>query len=271
MLGRAIWLLAGAGAFGLFVGATAQTDQKAGTTEEKAAPVDNAPIIYPRRSRVMAPAAAAAAPSAPKKSAGDVDWAAVDAEMQRAAAADADYQRQVRTMELTRPLTEGEKEKMRPREGLPPASPRQFKQVSAAEVAGTRVPVLAPMMPELMGAMKIATRENAFTAFADMPDGDYVEIIGTRMRVIGGTEATMAMRKQARAAALPTLRAMNAPYEISHHEQGVDLSFSRFNVAYQVSVYCKDPAGDPHCTGDDFVVSIADSLAILNREAGAQP
>lgn len=267
MLDRAIWLLAAAGGLGVLVSATAQTDQKGAT--EKAAPADDAPVIIPRRSRVKAVEAAAA--SGPVKSAGDVDWQAVEQDIDKAEASEADFERQVRTMELTRPLTEYEKDKMRPREGLRAAAPRQFQQVSAAEVAETRVPVLAPMMPELAGSMRVAARENAFTAFADMGDGDYVEVIGTRMRVVGGTQATMAMRKKARSGDMPELAAMNAPYEISHHEQGVDLSFSRFNVAYQVSVYCKDPANDPHCSGDEFIVQLADSLVILNREEGAQP
>lgn len=268
---RAIWMLAGAGALGLVVSATAQTDRQAAGSEKAAAPVDDAPIIYPRKSRVKSPAAAAVSAEGPAKSAGEVDWGAVDAEMQKAAEAEADFQRQVRAMELTRQLSTAEKEKMRPRDGLRSASARQFQQVSAAEVAETRVPVLAPMMPELLGAMKVAARENAFTAFADMEDGNYVEVIGTRMRVVGGTEETMAMRKQARVDAMPMLASLSAPYEISHHEQGVDLSFSRFNVAYQVSVYCKDPAADPRCAGDEFVTSVADSLAILNRNTGAQP
>ena len=147
---------------------------------------------------------------------------------------------------------------------------QSMKRVSAKEVAETRVPVLAPAVPELMGAMKVAARENSFTAFADTPHGDYVEIIGTRMRVVGGADETMSMRRRARSAAMPELSALNAPYEISHHEQGVDLSFSRFNVAYQITVYCKDPAKDAHCTGDEYVVSLADSLAILNPKGGAK-
>jgi hypothetical protein len=275
MIDRAIWLLAGAGALGLFLSATAQTD---GQTDGKAAlgavtttapPVDDAPVIYPRRSRVKS--AAAAAPAAPVKSAGSVDWAEVEGDLVKAEASEAEYQRQVRAMELTRPLTSHEKEKMRPQVGLRAASPREFKQVRATELNETRVPVLVPMLPEMRGTLKVAARENAFTAFGDMADGDYVEIIGTRMRVVGGTSATMAMRKKARAADMPELESMNAPYEISHHEQGVDLSFSRFNVAYQVSVTCEDPAADAHCAGDDFAISIANSLAILNREQGAQP
>ncbi|MEQ1930320.1 MAG: hypothetical protein ABL957_07265 [Parvularculaceae bacterium] len=266
MLKQAIWAFAGAGALGLVLTAAAQPDNTA--AKERAASADDAPVIVPRKSRV--PSIAAAAASGPVKSAGSVDWDAVKEEVDEAKASDAEFQRQVRAMELTRPLSESEKQKMRPK-GLRTAAPQQFKRVTSGEVRETRVPVLVPMLPDMMGAMKVAARENAFSAFGDMPDGDYVEVIGTRMRVVGGTSETMSMRRQARAAAMPELAALSAPYEISHHEQGVDLSFSRFNVAYQISVYCKDPDGDAHCSGDEYVVSLADSLAILNPEEGAAP
>lgn len=265
MLHRSMFLLATAGAIGFVLAASAQSNR----TDERAAaaPADTAKPVTPRKSEKKS-VAAAAAPSGPVKSAGPVDWEDVREELDETKASDAAAQRQVRSMELTRPLTDKEKAELR-EPGLREASMQSMKRVSAKEVAATRVPVLAPAVPELMNTMKVAGRENSFSAFADTPDGDYVEIIGTRMRVVGGTDETMALRKRARAAAMPELAALNAPYEISHHEQGVDLSFSRFNVAYQIAVYCKAPATDEHCVGDDYVVSLADSLAILNPEEGA--
>jgi hypothetical protein len=164
-------------------------------------------------------------------------------------------------------LTAEEQEKMRPK-GLRAMSAGQYKNVSPTEVRQTRVPVLAPLTADTVGALRVACRKNAFTAFGDLPNGAYFEIIGTRMRVVGGGPETMALRSRAQSGAMPRLAALNAPYEISHHEQGVDLSFSRFNVAYQVSVLCADPESDARCTGDAYVTSLADNLALLNQEEG---
>ena len=145
MLKQAIQVFVGAGALGLVFTAAAQPDKTG--AKETAAPVDDAPIIVPRKSRV--PSIAAAAASGPVKSADPVDWNAVKEEVEEAKPSDAEFQRQVRAMELTRPLSESEKQKMRPK-GLRTAAPQQFKRVTSGEVRETRVPVLVPMLPDFM-------------------------------------------------------------------------------------------------------------------------
>lgn len=265
MFKAAFWVFSGASALALYAyfgAAEAQTE----TTKETAPATQDGSVVVPRRSK--AKAAAAAVRQASPKSAGAVDWQDVNEEVTKMRASEAQAQREVRAMELTRALTPAEREKMRPR-GLRTASAKQFQRMSSQEIGETRVPVLAPVTADTMGSMRVAARENAFTVFGDLPDGAYFEIIGTRMRVVGGTAATMEMRAKSRSAALPRLASLDAPYEISRHEQGVDLSFSRFNVAYQISVLCQDPDGDARCAGDDFVMSLADNLAILNQEEGA--
>jgi hypothetical protein len=264
------WIVTGVGAFALhawFNAAEAQQTSAgalpASTTT--AAPKEADRIVTPRKSRVGAAARAAA----PQKSDGEPNWEEVNQAISETKARDAEFQRQVRAMELTRQVSPAEQEKLRPK-GLRQGSMREFKRMESKEVQETRVPVLAPRHPDLMGTMRIAGRKNAFTAFADLPDGAFVEIIGTRMRVVGGDAESLAMRKAARGDAdMPRLEAMNAPYTISHHEQGVDLSFSRFNVAYQIAVYCAAPDADERCAEDAYVTSLADSLAIMNPEAGA--
>lgn len=237
-----------------------------------AAQADDGVVITPRKSQAVEDSkarGAKAAPDAPAKVEGEVDWQEVQRALDETQAADARVGREMRALELSRALTAEEREKMRPR-GLRAMSAGQYKNVSPTEVRETRVPVLAPMTYETAGPMRVAARRNSFTAFCDLPNGAYMEVIGTRMRVVGGGPATIAMRTKARSAgAMPRLAALNAPYEISHHEQGVDLSFSRFNVAYQISVLCDDPANDVRCTGDDYVKSLADNLMLLNQEEGA--
>ncbi len=263
-----IRMVAGAGV-AMFIGvvtiAAAQTGTD--TASEAAKPgAANGPIV-PRRSdraRASAPAARAAAPT---EVAGKVDWAAVNAEVADTSEDDAAADRQIRAMELTRTVTPEERAEMQPK-GLRSMAPRQWKNVSASEVRQTTVPVLVPTYGEGVSAMRVAARENSYTAFCDLAGGAYVEILGTRMRVVGapGAERSTA---SLRSAATRRTASLDAPYTVSRHEQGVDLSFSKFNVAYQISVFCPDPVNDPRCATEAYAIELAESLALLNQEEGA--
>ena len=266
----------GLAAGGLAAVALAQDKTASAPAEATAAKVDDGVVITPRKSRVLKSmkqepgAKAAAAPAqdeAPPKVEGDADWGDVRKALDEMRDQDARVQRETRALELTRPLSAEEREKMRPM-GLRAVSAGQYKTAWSSEVRQTRVPVLAPITAETIGPMKIACRKNSFTAFGELPDGAYFEMIGTRMRVVGGGPRTRAMRARSREGTMPRLAALKAPYEISHHEQGVDLSFSRFNIAYQISVLCDDVVKDKRCAGDEYVTSLADNVALLNQEEG---
>jgi hypothetical protein len=173
-------------------------------------------------------------------------------------------------MELSRAVPTEERAKLR-RSGVRASSPREYKSVAPKEVAEAQVPVLVPQYGEAQGEMKIASRENSYTAFCDLPDGAYFEMIGTRMRVTGGPEAMRAARTAARRSAGRTMESLgSAPFTISRHEQGIELSFSRFNVAYQVAVYCRDPLNDVRCSQDAYIISLAENLAVLNPEGAGR-
>lgn len=226
--------------------------------EEVTAPAER--IIVPRRSLRTSLSVLG------DKSAGAIDWEAVKALIAETRERDAEYQRSIRAMALTRAVTTAERERLRPT-GLRPLAPAQLERVSPERVAAARLPVLAPVTAETMGSLRVAANANSFTAFGELPNGATFELIGTRERVTGGGPAVMKARLAERRQMLKTLEAINAPYMISHHEQGVDLSFSKFNVAYQIAVYCEDTE-DSRCVSDDFALSLADNLVILNEEAG---
>lgn len=258
----------GVAACAIAAAAVAQ-DKTVAAAEATASPAADGVVVTPRKSRIAAAAEGLKSASAePDKVEGEVAWKEVREALDEMKSEEARVARETRALELSRPLSAGEREKMRPM-GLRAMSAGQYKNVSPTEVRQTRVPVLAPLTADTVGALRVACRKNAFTAFGDLPNGAYFEIIGTRMRVVGGGPETIAMRQQARQGAMPRLAALDAPFEISHHEQGVDLSFSRFNVAYQISVLCENPDGDARCAGDDYVKSLADNLALLNEEEGA--
>lgn len=207
---------------------------------------------------------------ATKQEAGAVDWDQVRDTLRDARIREGAYERQMRAMSLSRKIGEEEREAMRPK-GVRAAAAESFKQVAAEEVRQTRVPMLIPMTNETMGEARVFARENSYAVVVPLPGGASYEFLGTRMRVVGGNEETRKMRMSERSAAMRQLAATGAPYVISRHEQGIDLSFSKFNVAYLISVSCPDPVADARCAGDEFVLSLANDLGLLNEPQGETP
>lgn len=253
--------VAAAAMLGMLIGApTIAAAQSSGETSTQPAAAPQERIITPRRSDGDQSLVRG------DRSEGPVDWQAVKAVIDETRSRDAAYERTLRSMALTRAVSAEERERLRPK-GLRSLSPTQLQRVDAARVAIPRLPVLAPVTAETAGSLRIAARDNAFTVFGELPDRATFELIGTRNRIVGGGPDAMKIRLAERRQAMKTLAAIDAPYTISHHEEGVDLSFSKFNVAYQIAVYCEN-TDDPRCAGDEYVVSLADNLVILNEDAG---
>lgn len=241
--------------------AQSTADPAAAPADEVSAPADR--IIIPR------PSERTPRETIGDKSDGPVDWQAVKDAIARTRARDAEFERSLRAMTLTRVVTTEERERLRPK-GLRVLAPEQLQRVAPERVAIPQLPVLVPVTAETAGSLRIAARPDAFTAFGELPNGATFELIGTRKRVTGGGPEMMKARLSERRRALKTLDAIDAPYMISHHEEGVDLSFSKFNAAYQITVYC-DNAEDTRCAADAYVMSLADNLVILNEDAGGTP
>lgn len=270
MNGRSLLIAAGALCAPLAISVSMLTlahaqDRTQPASEEETAPPPPPPpaAIIPRRSDRTPPGIRVEkkAPAAP-------DWTAVKTTLRVSKEKDAEFDRSVRAMSLSRVISPEERERLRPK-ALRAAPPEQFKRVSPEAVNRAMLPVLAPATAETIGALRIASRENAFTAFGELPNGANFELIGTRMRVVGGPTELVKARGAQRKRALKRLDSIDAPYMISHHEQGVELSFAKFNVAYQIAVYCDDET-DARCAQDDYAISLADSIVILNENAGGQ-
>lgn len=235
------------------IGAAATT---ASAQEAGAAQDERARVITPTRSapRLARPAL--------EKSAAPIDWQAVRDLIRETRERDQAFQRQAQTS-----TTAARPPAPRP-DGLRALSPRQLGRVDLREVAQTRVPLLAPVTSETTPTLRVAARENAFTALADLPGGASVEILGTRMRVVGGGADAVKMRQAQRRRFQARLAGLDAPYVISRHEEGVDLSFSKFGAAYLVTIYCPKPDDDERCSKNDYVLSLVQNLSILNESEG---
>jgi hypothetical protein len=203
-----------------------------------------------------------------RKVAGQPDWAAAREAVRKMRIRDGEYERRIRAITLSRKVTEEEREAMRPR-GIRSATVEEFAQFSAGEIARTRVPMLAPMTPDMKGGARAYAREHAYAVVAHLPGGATIEILGTYLRAVGGGASTVKMRQTSRRAAMRELASIGAPYLVSRHEEGVDLSFTIWNVAYFIGVTCPDPKADPRCAKDDFILSLADNLCLLNEQGDA--
>lgn len=237
---------------------SAAPTETAATDEEESLPPR--PIV-PRRSDRRPPGIQTS------KTSGPPDWQAVKTSVDDMRSRDAAFDRQMRAMTLSRVVPTEERERLRPK-GVRAAAPQQFQRVAPDEVLRTRVPLLAPVTAETVSNLRIAARENAYTAFGDLPGGGYFELIGTRMRVVGGPAELMKARTAQRKRAVARLDSIDAQFLISRHEQGVDLSFSKFNAAYLITIYCPKADTDERCAKDDFILSFAENLALLNEGEG---
>lgn len=196
------------------------------------------------------------------------DWAAVKTLLRVTRERDAEFDRSLRAMTLTRVVSAEERERLRPK-GLRPLAPAQLQRIAPEKVAIARLPVLAPVTAETAPNMRIAANENSFTVFGDLPDGATFELIGTRMRIVGGPPELIKARTAERRRLTRRLDAIDASYIISRAEDGIDLSFSKFNTAYQITVYCPSET-DSRCADEKYVTSLAENLVILNEDAGGQ-
>jgi|GEM_PF-6637220 len=228
-------------------------------TLQQASPPPRA--IVPRRSDRTPPGIRA------RKSAGPIDWAEVRRLVNETRQRD---QRQLNNGQvLSAPSEIQRRSQFQP--GVRPVQPEQlenFKAVNDREVARTRVPVLVPITSRTADATRIFARPNAYTAVIDLGDGARIEFIGTPMRVITPNAEITRRRFAERRRVRKRLEALDANYVISEHEQGIDLSFSKFNVAYMISIYCDKPNTDNRCTQENYITSLASSVALLNPREG---
>lgn len=246
-----------------FVFGGAAHAQTAGSTEEAVAEEETGDVIVPRMTRPDPTGVETA------KTDGEIDWEALKREMEETQAEDAAVERQVRAMALSRVVTTAERDQMRPR-GFRPAPAREMQMDRPERVERARLPVIIPLKEEIVNNARVAVQENTFTVFAELPGGAFFELIGTRLRVVGGTDEVMKSRAAERRREMRRLDSINAPYTLSRHERGVDLSFSKFNVAYQITIECNDPEADERCTKDDYIVSLTDFMGVLNPDGGAE-
>lgn len=123
-----------------------------------------------------------------------------------------------------------------------------------------RMPILLPTLDNLHITAAVYPQSHFYTAFINQ-EGYTNEIVGTRIAREFASRGSMAR------AMVGALGGDDDNVIITRTEYGLDLSLSRFGVAYSVSILCEKPDEDEHCTDEDYVRKLVKSLAYV----GGQP
>jgi hypothetical protein len=130
--------------------------------------------------------------------------------------------------------------------------------------------VLVPAQQRVLETVQVIGQPDAYTAIAEVADGVDMRIAGSRKQLVlerpSGPRASLEKMRAAR----PPLPGIGARYVITRSVSSTDLSFSRFNVGYVLSLICDDPNRDVRCAEDDFITELASSMALLNDAAGGE-
>lgn len=135
---------------------------------------------------------------------------------------------------------------------------RQLDPADAPEKLGegyadSPVPVLLPDRPALLADAFPTTGKHWYSASMHTDDGVSVSIQGNRVaRVMPDLEVSE-----------PGEALIRDRFLVSRTHGIVSLSFVDFGVAYTVDVECARPKDDRRCTENDYVLRLAESLAVL--------
>ncbi len=241
-----------AGAAAVFaVGAPAQAQEDDAAAERLRASAQARALTVPRENppEIGAPARAVVD--------GEINWTEMRTQLAISARRDISAQQTV-TRVVARPP------------GMRATSADRFRSVRAVEVNRAQVPVLAPEGDRIVATLKVYAQGDSYSATADVADGVAMRMSGAKKKlVLGDARAARAkvaaMRREQR-----TLENIGAPYLITRSDSATDLSFAKFGAGYVLSLMCDEPETDLRCTGDDFIVSLASNLMLLNPEAGGE-
>ncbi len=138
------------------------------------------------------------------------------------------------------------------------AAPRSARQ---ADLQECRVPILLPYLRRLRQNVSLYPKKDFYTAFIST-DTHTIEIIGTRISRDLPDDSAMArtMRSQLAGRSADDILVTKTDY-------GADASFTRFGVAYTISVICSGGSDQADCASEAYVREIAENLAF----AGGTP
>lgn len=151
-------------------------------------------------------------------------------------------------------------------EGLRALAPERLQRVRPAEVDAVEMPILVPASSDVLASVQVFGQADAYSAIADTGDSVALRISGTRNRLVLENPPAPRVAMERMRSARPPLPGLGAQYVITRSDSSTDLSFSRFGCGYVLSLMCDDP-DNARCAEDDFIVSLASSMVLLNENA----
>ncbi|MAK64004.1 MAG: hypothetical protein CMF75_04550 [Maricaulis sp.] len=138
--------------------------------------------------------------------------------------------------------------------------PRNLDPVSLAE---TEVPILVPTYAALGFSREPVTLifpRGDFYTLSITGEGVLVEVFCTRLAHAEPNTAISARRIRG-----------NGPegYRTEQTEYGREVSFTRYGIAYSITIECDDPEGDSRCSAPQYGRGLMDSLQILPGSRGS--
>ncbi|MFP3945256.1 MAG: hypothetical protein ACLFWF_15270 [Alphaproteobacteria bacterium] len=184
-------------------------------------------------------------------------WAPFSAVSQDAADSSEIGTREQKTRDVDWPALkrdEVQRGRMDPQTGALLEAPPVVATVTKEELRKARLPVLLPDDGRMVERMRLFAERDRYVAA--LREEDYtVQITGTRISqgTLKSEGAADRMRQMSDAEG----------YVYQRTEYGCELSFTRYNVSYNISVECREPESDPRCTERDYVMQIAKSLVYV--------
>ncbi len=137
----------------------------------------------------------------------------------------------------------------------------QRAEIDQTVIDKLTLPLMLPDDPRIDRAMRVFAQTNTYAATA-REEGALIEIVGTRVALAAPEQSPLS---RARKALTPP-----GGLRVERTDYGVEISFTRFGAAYNLSILCDDPVTDERCRKDDYAREIAESLVVVIGSRGAQ-
>lgn len=138
-------------------------------------------------------------------------------------------------------------------------APLSLGMIEAADLSKTKVPVLLPDDGRMVERMQLIAKPDFYVAV--LKEEEFVlQITGTRVDQ-GKLEASAARAR------MESGRSEKG-YTYQRTDYGVELSFVRYNISYNISIECREPDTDSRCADASFATNLADSLVFVGTIPG---
>jgi hypothetical protein len=126
--------------------------------------------------------------------------------------------------------------------------------ISAVSLDAIKLPVLVPSAEAVRASGRVKGQGSSYSATYNLPAAQ-LSVMGSGMGIGIHSDSPFALRLEQDNSAAEEL-------VFERSGDGADLSFTRFGASYTLRLSCTN-AGDPRCTEEAFLRSVANSLVVV--------